>query len=569
MAFAGAQNRPIWPSSWTVTLRDRLRFFRLLTLLLAYAALWGVAATFGIHPRLPQETAAVVVSALALSAMWADAMRRGAYPRWWLPIEAIFLLAYMYGVQDDFGPFAAMYVALQHRALFGTRRQTVVVAFAYAGVLLGGHTFLPGGLRGLSPAIIVVELAVGGFAAYLMHTLAEVLERDQARKRALRESEQRFRSVIENLREALIITDLDDRITLANRRIRDVLGYEPEELIGRPVTDLVADGALRAAFRDRLERRKLGLSELYEADLIHKDGHVIHSEISAAPYRDATGAIVGSQGAITDVSERRELQERVRHTTRMEAVGQLAGGVAHDFNNLLTVIKVHTELLHADMAPADPNRDSVTEIERSADRGATLTQQLLAFSRKQLLQPRHIHLSDVLDRCASILRSLVDERVALTLSHDGDGAAVYADPAQVEQIVVALVRNANDAVTSQPDARIDVRTSQIRVADPLATKGQEMPPGRYIALTVTDTGKGMSSDVAARIFEPFVTTKAPGHGSGLGLASVYGAVRQSGGYVLVDTAPGTGTTFWIYFPISGPQRAATPRDGEAERALIA
>jgi PAS domain S-box-containing protein len=564
-----APNRPIWPSSWTAALRDRLRFFRLLTLLLAFVALWGVGATFGIHPRLRQETAAVVISALVLSAMWTYAMRRGQYPRWWLPLEAGLLLAYMYGVQDDFGPFAAMYVALQHRALFGTRREAVLVAFVYAAVLVGGHALLPGGLRGLSPAIIAVELAVGGFAAYLMHTLAEVLERDQARKRALRDSEQRFRSVIENMREALLITDLDDRITLANRRVADVLGYQPEELIGRPVTHLVADGALRAAFHERLERRKHGLSELYEADLIHKEGHVIHAEISAAPYRDASGMIVGSQGAITDISERRELHERLRHTSRMEAVGQLAGGVAHDFNNLLTVIKVHTELLLADMEARDVNRDSVAEIVRSADRGAALTQQLLAFSRKQLLRPRHIHLSDVLDRCGSILRSLVDDRVALTLSHDEEDLAVYADPAQVEQIVVALVRNANDALTARTEARIDVRTTHVRVSEPLATKGQEMPPGRYMALTVTDTGTGMSTEVASRIFEPFVTTKAPGHGSGLGLASVYGAVRQSGGYVLVDTAPGAGTTFWIYFPVSGPQRATTPRDADSERALVA
>jgi two-component system cell cycle sensor histidine kinase/response regulator CckA len=186
-----------------------------------------------------------------------------------------------------------------------------------------------------------------------------------------------------------------------------------------------------------------------------------------------------------------------------------------------------------------------------------------------MLQPRHIHLAEVLDRCESILRSLVDERVALSLSHDGDGAAVYADPAQVEQIVVALVRNANDAVTGQGEARIDVRTGPIHLTDPLPAHGQDIPPGRYMALTVTDTGKGMSTEVAARVFEPFVTTKAPGHGSGLGLASVYGAVRQSGGYVLLDTAPGAGTTFWIYLPIPGPQRTTTPRDGESDRARVA
>jgi PAS domain S-box-containing protein len=566
---SSARNRRIWPASWTAALRDRLRFFRVLTLLLAGIALWGVGATFGVHPRLPQETTAALLSMVGLSALWTHGVRRGQYETWWLTIECALLLAFMYGVQDDFGPFAVMYVALQHRALFGSRRNAVAVAFAYAAVLVGGHTFLPGGLRGLTPAIVAVELTAGAFGAYLMHTLAEVLHRDHARTRELRDSEQRFRSVIENLREALLITDLDDRITLANRRARDVLGYMPEELIGRPVTDLVADGAQRTAFRERLERRKRGESELYEADLLHKDGHVISAEISAAPYRDASGAILGSQGAITDISERRDLQERLRHTSRMEAIGQLAGGVAHDFNNLLTVIKVHTELVLADMAPGDPNRDSITEIERSADRGASLTQQLLAFSRKQLLQPRHIHLAEVLDRCESILRSLVDERVVLNLSHDGGGTAVFADPAQVEQIVVALVRNANDAVTGQSMARIDVRTAPIQLHGPLAVSGQEMPPGRYMTLTVTDTGKGMSADVAARVFEPFVTTKAPGHGSGLGLASVYGAVRQSGGYVLLDTAPGAGTTFWIYFPISGPQRTATPTDNATQRALVA
>ena len=569
MPIGLTQTRRIWPSSWTAALRNRLRFFRLLTLLLALVALWGVGATFGIHPRRPPETAAVIISALVLSALWTYAMRRGRHEPWWLPAEASLLLAYMYGVQDDFGPYAVMYVALQHRALFGTRRQAVIVAFAYAGVLVGGHIFLPGGLRGLSPAIIAVELAIGAFAAYMMHTLAEVLHRDHARKRELRDSEQRFRSVIENLREALVITDLDDRITLTNRRVRDVLGYAPQELIGRKVTDLVADGATRVAFRDRLERRKRGESELYEAELLHKNGNVLHAEISAAPYRDASGEIVGSQGAITDISTRRELEERLRHTSRMEAIGQLAGGVAHDFNNLLTVIKVHTELLLADLSAGDPNRDSVAEIERSADRAATLTQQLLAFSRKQLLRPRQIQLAEVLDRCESVLRGLVDERVTLVLSHDGQEAPVYADPAQVEQIVVALVRNANDAVMGQSQARIDVRTARIDVRSSTATLGQEMPPGSYVALTVTDTGKGMSPDVAARVFEPFVTTKAPGDGSGLGLASVYGAVRQSGGFVLLDTAPGAGTTFWIYFPISTPHRSLTPGNTPSAQALVA
>ncbi|MGH7637988.1 MAG: two-component system sensor histidine kinase NtrB [Gemmatimonadaceae bacterium] len=544
-------------------LRDRLQYFRLLTLLLALVALWGVAATFGIDPASPREMILTIGSALLLSLIWAQGMRRRSYNGWWLSAEAVLFLGYAYGV--GYGPFGVMYVALQHRALFGTRRETVVVAFTYAAALVFGHLTL-GGPRGFAREIIVVELVCGAFGAYLMHTLAEVLDRDQARKRALRDSEQRFRSVIENLREALIITDLEDRITLVNQRVRDVLGYAPEELVGRPVTDLVADGVMRAAFRERLERRKQGTSELYDADLLHKDGHVISAEISAAPYRDATGVIVGSQGAITDVSSRKQMEERLRQASRMEAIGQLAGGVAHDFNNLLTVIKVHTELLLGDLGSTDPNRVSIVEIERSADRAASLTQQLLAFSRKQLLQPRLIRLEDVVARCESNLRSLIDGGVSLTMRHNETNFTVFADPDQVEQILVALVRNANDAVAAATDRRIDVRTAPTLLRELSSEPAHDIPPGQYMTLAVTDTGKGFSPDVAAHLFEPFVTTKAPGEGSGLGLASVYGAVRQGGGFIAVDSAPGAGSTFWIYFPIA---RRATPIDRASHRALVA
>ena len=241
----------------------------------------------------------------------------------------------------------------------------------------------------------------------------------------------------------------------------------------------------------------------------------------------------------------------------MEVVGQLAGGVAHDFNNLLTVIKCNTELLLADLDQHDPNRESVSEIERSADRGAKLTQQLLAFSRRQLLQPRRIRLADVVTSCAPALRRLLQPNVALSMLHDDTTALVFADPLQLEHVMVALVRNANDALPN--GGRIIIETRSLDVADehtPVA--GQDMPGGKYVMVSVSDTGVGMSGDVMARLFEPFSTTKGPGEGSGLGLASVYGVIRQSEGYVGVESAPAVGTTLRIYLPVVGVTSLSLP-----------
>jgi two-component system cell cycle sensor histidine kinase/response regulator CckA len=370
---------------------------------------------------------------------------------------------------------------------------------------------------------------------------------------ALRESEQRFRSVAENLREALMITDREDRIILANSRVRDVLGYEPDEVVGKNATDLLLPPAQRNVFRDRLRRRLGGEAELYEAEMVRKDGTRIYTEVSASPYRDASGRIIGTLGAISDISERKRLEDRLRQAMRMEAVGQLAGGVAHDFNNLLTVIKCHTELMLGEMRKDDPAREGMVEIERAATRGALLTQQLLAFSRKQLLQPRRVVLGEVLRSIAPVLRRLIAPSVELDLHTDESTAEVLADPLQLEYVLATMARNSNDAMPHGGRITIEACVLDLASMEP-DMNTQEMPSGRYAVVSFDDTGVGMEPAVMARVFEPFFTTKAPGAGSGLGLASVYGIVRQSGGFVDVESTPNVGTTFRIYLPLATAAR---------------
>ncbi|HYC49805.1 MAG TPA: PAS domain S-box protein, partial [Gemmatimonadaceae bacterium] len=407
MPSSASPARRILPTPWVLLLRDRLAYFRTLTLMLALLTLWGLSITYSLGAGATNgHLLALGIAAAGLTAAWIRGLRRRNFPRASLGLELALVLAFMWGGRDDFGAFGLLYVALQFRALFGTRREVFIVACAVGATYIGGHSVLPGGMASLDP-VVAVEIAVGGFCVYLMHTLSEVLVRDQERKRALHESEQRFRSVIENLREALLISDPDDTVLLANARVLDVLGYEPSELIGRNVAEVLVPPAARDAFRAHKADRMQGRSDLYETILKRKDGTLIHAEISASPYRDSAGTIVGSLGAISDISERKRLEGRLRQGMRLEAVGQLAGGVAHDFNNLLTVIKCHTELLLGDLPHGDPNRDSVVEIDKSTDRGASLTQQLLAFSRKQLLQPQRISVAQVVANNMAMLRGMV------------------------------------------------------------------------------------------------------------------------------------------------------------------
>ena len=244
----------------------------------------------------------------------------------------------------------------------------------------------------------------------------------------------------------------------------------------------------------------------------------------------------------------RQSEEHLRQSQKMEAVGRLAGGIAHDFNNLLTVIGGYSDVLLHRLGETDPVRREVGEIQKAGERAATLTRQLLAFSRKQVLEPKPVRLNDTVSGMTTMLRRLIGENIVLAATLDPNVWTVVADPGQVEQVVLNLAVNARDAMPS--GGTIMISTANVALAEPDDRDGYVLPAGRYARLEVMDTGCGMDEETKARMFDPFFTTKEPGKGTGLGLASVYGIVKQSGGHILARSAPGRGTSFEVYFPMT-------------------
>ncbi|MGD0019582.1 MAG: ATP-binding protein [Candidatus Limnocylindrales bacterium] len=251
-------------------------------------------------------------------------------------------------------------------------------------------------------------------------------------------------------------------------------------------------------------------------------------------------------GLISDITERRALQEQLRQAQKMEAVGRLAGGVAHDFNNLLTAVRGYAELARAALRADDPARADIEEVIVAADRASELTSQLLAFSRRQVLQPQVLDAAAATVRLAPMLRRLLGEHIELNTGATCSHGRVKVDPGQLEQVVVNLAVNARDAMGG--GGRLTIETADVELDTTYASTHPGVPPGPYVMLTVSDTGSGMDADTRARAFEPFFTTKEPGKGTGMGLATVCGIVKQSGGSISLCSEPGKGTTFRLYFP---------------------
>ena len=387
-----------------------------------------------------------------------------------------------------------------------------------------------------------------GRPLFLQGYLMDITQRKES-EQALAERENLLQTIIETEPECVKLVGPDGTLLQMNRAGLEMIEADsPEHVIGTVVRDVIAPEH-REAFDDLTARVIAGGRGSLEFELVGLKGTRRRMETHAVPLHGADGGILGALSVTRDVTERTRLEEQLRQSQKMEAVGRLAGGVAHDFNNLLTGIIGYADLLRAGL-PADSElRADAEEVRKAADRAAALTRQLLAFSRRQVLQPQTLSLNEAVGEMERMLRRLIGEDVELVTDTEPGLGLVEADPGQIEQVIANLVVNARDAMPT--GGRLILRTANVEVNGQPRTEPQ-MRPGSYVLLSVSDSGSGMDTETQSRMFEPFFTTKDVGKGTGLGLATVYGIVKQSGGYIWVTGAPGAGTTFDIFLPRAEP-----------------
>jgi len=454
-----------------------------------------------------------------------------------------------------------------------------VAAYAEAPAL-GGSVVALRDLKGTVAAEHAMARTVYTLAIALSLLLAiildAILERRARRAREtadarLRESERRFRATFEQAAVGIAHFDAGGRMLRVNQKLCDILGYSQEELLARDLSQVIRlrkpDEPDGLAFQDltQLETWRNGTYRA-EQELLRRDGLPVWCQVTVAPVLGEAAGPDYFAGVVEDISERKHLEEQFLQSQKLRAIGQLAGGIAHDFNNLLTTILGYCELLERRLPRGESGRVYVDEISRAGQRASSLTAQLLAFSRKQILKPRPLHLNEVVGGIDQLLRRLIGQHMALdTRLHPALGA-VRADPVQIEQVLMNLVMNARDAMPR--GGQITIETCNAIVPEPPTGDGDSsLPAGEYVTVSVSDTGVGMDEATIAQIFEPFFTTKEIGKGTGLGLSTVYGIVKQSGGAIVVSSALGKGTTFRVYLPRT--ETAPAPVPGESEMPGVA
>ena len=380
---------------------------------------------------------------------------------------------------------------------------------------------------------------------YFVSVFDDITERKLAENRVIA-ADAKYRSLVEHAVYGIYTSTSAGRFTSVNRALVEMLGCaNPDEAMALDMTrDLYVDPLERAALVARYaDARRI---EGVEVRWKRRNGEPFTARLSGVPAHAVDGSLDGFEMVVEDVTRRHVLESQLRQAQKMEAVGRLAGGVAHDFNNLLSVIMTYTELLLMDLEATDPQRHDLESIRQAASTGAALTRQLLAFSRQQVLEPRVLTLNEVVRGAERILRPLIGEDVTLVTTLERDAGRVRADAGQIEQVIMNLAVNARDAMPE--GGTLTIETSSLELMEEYASENFQAKPGRYVVLSVSDTGIGMDEQTRARVFEPFFTTKEAGRGTGLGLATVYGVVKQSGGYIWVHSTPGQGTVFRIYLP---------------------
>lgn len=392
----------------------------------------------------------------------------------------------------------------------------------------------------------------------------DITERKQA-EGALRESEERYRDLVENAHDIIYSHDLEGNYTSMNKAGETIMGYTRAEVLTLNLALTVAPECV-VKVEEMLTRKLAGEeSTNYEMEIIAKDGRRVPVETNTRlVYQD--GVPLGVQGIARDVTVRKQLEEQLRQSQKMEAIGQLAGGVAHDFNNMLTVINGYASLMLQRIEADHPLKSYLEEIKTAGDRAANLTRQLLAFGRKQILQPRALNLNDIVSDMNKMLRRLIGEDIRFATKLAPKLKTVRADPGQIEQVLLNLVVNARDSMPQ--GGSLTIETDNVELDQEYANQHVGVQPGHFVVLAVSDTGIGMNEETKSRIFEPFFTTKGKDKGTGLGLSTVYGIVKQSGGNIWVYSEPGHGTSLKVYFPVlDSPheQLAHVPAESEVRR----
>ena len=405
----------------------------------------------------------------------------------------------------------------------------------------------------------VVPLEEGCLIYYRDATHRRVAEdRRIASEVELRLTNERLRILLGDAPLAVFVLDDEAHVLHWNPAAEKMFQWTSDEVVGRPLPFVPEEE--RAGFEENLAKMRSGgsLGAVPERRR-RKDGVILDVQISSSPMRNEGGDVVGAIVMAMDVTSQRKLEMQLRMAQKMEAVGLLAGGVAHDFNNLLTAIKGFSSLLQMSLEHDEQSIEFLGEINKAADRAAALTAQLLAFSRRQLLRPEPLDLNARIRDLDRMLRMLLREHGSLHLSLATDLNQVLADPGQIEQVILNLLVNARDAIRGVAGGSVSIRTSNAELKGEFTQWGVIDAPGPYVRLDVVDNGIGMDRATQARIFDPFFTTKEAGQGTGLGLATVFGIVKQSGGYVWVESEPGIGSTFTVYLPFAqGAERRSGP-----------
>jgi PAS domain S-box-containing protein len=363
-----------------------------------------------------------------------------------------------------------------------------------------------------------------------------------------RTAEGNLRALIDTMSVGIVFADERGEITDLNAAALRMFGYTRLELIGQPIEKLLPErlhkshAEHRSVYHSHPHARPMGIG--MELVACRKDGTEFPVEVSLGPLTTSYGLSVAT--TIVDISERKKIERQLRLAQRMEAIGQLAGGIAHDFNNLLAVIIGCADILEEKIPPGDSLTDKITMIKKAATSAADLVRQLLAFSRQQMVQPRVLDLKEILKRTQTTLKRLIGEDIKLNATMEDSLGYIKADPGQIEQVLLNLAANARDAMPN--GGLLTITSSNIELGDADKKRHEPIIPGKYVMLTVEDSGCGMDPKTQARIFDPFFTTKELGKGTGLGLATVYGIVKQTGGYIWVYSELGQGTAFKIYLP---------------------